>query len=85
METERKSNEEMREEVDAKLEQFKRIGSDSQEKLGMVKDFIDKVEKRFRVEIESLEERLEKIIKIQEKQELDSISPMKLDRRRKRG
>ncbi len=78
---ETRTNEKLREDMSAMLGEFRTIGSDSQEKLGMVKGVIDNLEKRFRVEIESLEEKLEKmrkIIKIQEKQESDRISPLNL-------
>jgi chromosome segregation ATPase len=79
--SEKSRNKKLREKARMELDRVRVIGSDSQEKLGMVKDFIDNIEKRFRIEIESLEERLEKIIKIQEKQELERISPLKLKKR----
>jgi post-segregation antitoxin (ccd killing protein) len=62
-------------EMRAMLEDFREIDADSKEKLGMVKELIDNIEKRFRIEMDSLTHKVENIIKMQEKQELETISP----------
>jgi predicted DNA-binding protein YlxM (UPF0122 family) len=61
--------------VDAKLQEFEGIREDSREKLAMVKNLITNMEKRFGAQMEALQQKTNKIIKLQEKNELDRLSP----------
>lgn len=68
-------NASLRKELENALKEARITNKDSQEKLAMVKDFITNIESRFGSDIDGLNRRMDKLAKIQQKLELEGISP----------
>jgi chromosome segregation ATPase len=70
-----KANSSMRKDMESALKESRITNRDSQEKLSMVKEFISGLESRLNSEIDDLNKKIDRISKVQQKLELESISP----------
>jgi len=77
LQEEGRANTATKKESETALKEMKMTNRDSQEKLAMVKEFISNMESRLGADVESLERRVDKLSKIQQRQELDELSPNK--------
>ncbi len=82
MQEEGRANASLRKEMESGLKETKLTNRDSQEKLAMVKEFISNMESRLGADVESMERRVDRLSKIQQKQELDSLSSKKKPKER---
>jgi len=70
-----RANAALKKEFESALKEMRMTNRDSQEKLSMVKEFISNLESRLGADVEGLERRVDKLSKIQQRMELEELSP----------